>query len=507
MSQITRRDFLSAAIRGLGPLWVGHQLLGATRGAQAFAPATLQPPPKRPNVLFLVVDDLRPELGCYGSPLARTPHIDQLAAEGVIFQRAYCQQAICGPSRISVLSGYRPDTLGIYTNQDLLRDIMPDALTLPQHLRRNGYSTVSISKVYHDGDDDPEAWTQQIRPGGAWSLYPQFVMEAPDVADDVYRDGQIAEAAIQQIRKRRDETWFLAVGFNRPHTPLAAPKRYWDLYDPDEIALPHGAPPVGAAPYALAEDGALRGYEDIPDEGPFDDNLVRRLIHGYHACTSFVDEQIGRILQALDKFGLREQTIVVLWGDNGIKLGEFGYWNKHSVFELDAKTPLIISAPGFAHGKSCYANVELLDLYPTLAALCRLDIPAHCEGKSLVPLLEQPLGQERGTAYSQYPRLAEHVMGYSVRTGRWRYNEWRNMASGEVLERELYDHKDGPLPSANLADAPENGALVRALSGSLVHGFPKTAEYATFLPASGGSPLQRLHLPVIGQSTYMGGNP
>jgi iduronate 2-sulfatase len=438
---------------------------------------------RRPNVLFILVDDLRPELGCYGHPIVQSPHIDSLADEGVIFERAYCQQAICNPSRSSLLSGVRPDTSGIYENQTLLRDVLPDIVTLPQHFRQNGYRTVGLSKVFHHAREDPEAWTSDIRPGGAWSLWDRQYTEWPDVEDNVYRDGQTTEAALRHIRTDSEEPWFVAVGYIRPHSPLAAPLRYWQQYDRSALEPPNQAKPAAVPDCAWQREKNIYQYLDTPDEAPLDDETACRVRHGYYACVSFIDQQIGHLLAELERTGQRENTVVILVGDNGIKLGEYGSWAKHTLFEYDTRVPLIISAPGLQHNRRNFGIVELLDLYPTLTDLCGLDTPDTCEGRSLVPLLKDPSQYWPHAAFSQQPRKEYNVMGYSVRADRWRYNEWFDLDSGERVARELYDHAEGPHAYANLADKAEWAPVVSILSAVLQSGDASDILPKIYLPS------------------------
>ena len=449
--------------------------------------------PRRPNVLFIAVDDLRPELGCYGHPTIQSPHIDRLAREGMRFTRAYCQQAVCAPSRASLLSGCRPDTTGIYDLDTPLRTVMPDLVTLPQLFRRNGYTTIWLGKIYHHPDDDPLGWTEHPRPGGAAYWLPAnqewirtrreegaakglkgqrlyhysraTASECADVADADYRDGAMTDAALDILREERPEPWFLAVGFHKPHLPFNSPKRYWDIYDRAVIPLPDPTEPEGAPPLAFTSWGELRTYTDIPAQGDLDEAKTRELIHGYYACVSYIDAQIGRLLDELDRLNLQDRTIVILWGDHGWKLGEYADWCKHTNFEYDTHVPLLLRGPGIPAGGRCDALVEYVDIYPTLAELCGLSVPEHCEGASFRPLLADPRRPWKSAAFSQYPRGP--VMGVSLRTLRWRYTEWTDHATGDVAARELYDHAAGPRAVRNLAGDPEHADLVGRLSDRL----------------------------------------
>ncbi len=454
----------------------------------------------RLNVLFVVYDDLRPELGCYGVDWIRTPVIDGLAAGGVLFDRAYCQQAICAPSRASVLTGCRPDTTTIYDLQTPVRQAMPEVLTLPEHFKKHGYQTSSVGKVYHHGRDDPQGWSgEPIKPVGDWlgrgyltdeaieaiaecnrrmeavgssrrGLGP--ATECADVADDAYQDGRSALAAINELRrlKRSGGPFFLALGFLKPHLPFAAPKRYWEYYDAKNVPLAvNPFAPEGVTEYSLTNWGELRGYFGIPDDGEMPDELARRLVHGYAACTSYADAQLGLVLAELERLGLAGNTVVMLWGDHGWKLGEHGSWCKHTNFEIDARAPLIVRAPQVADpGSRSRALVEFVDMYPTLCELCGLAVPDHCEGTSLVPLLPEPNRAWKSAAFSQYPRRG--AMGYAMRTDRYRYVEWQDRESGRIRARELYDHGTDPQENSNAAGDPANVALIEELSSRLASG-------------------------------------
>jgi iduronate 2-sulfatase len=489
MPHLSRRTFLQGTLRTAA---------GSLAAAALAARASGAPAARKPNVLFIAVDDLRPELGCYGHPHVKSPHIDRLAASGTRFTHTYCQQAICAPSRASLLTGLRPDSTGIYDLRHPVKDTLPHVRTLPQHFRKNGYHTVSLGKIYHHGHDDPTGWSE--RPGVHQPLYADRETnlrrwkrleeakkkgltgwrrynyaagpstECLDVPDNAYGDGAITDAAVRILRERRDGPFFLAVGYWKPHLPFTAPKRYWDLYDPSAIALPDADEPDAAPALAFTNWGELRAYSDIPKKGDLDEAKTRQLIHGYRACVSFVDRQIGRLLDALDDLGLADDTVVILWGDHGWKLGEYGDWCKHTNFELDTHVPMLLRAPGAKAGRVCPALTEYVDIYPTLAEACGLPVPAHCEGTSMVPLLADPDRPWKVAAFSQYPR-GGNIMGYSLRSGKWRYTEWRHRKSDKVLERELYDHSDGPVAEANLVDKPAHADVVERLARIMKDGW------------------------------------
>ena len=448
---------------------------------------------KKPNVLFIAIDDLRVELGCYGADHIVSPNIDKLAATGVRFDRAYCQQAICGPSRASVMTGLRPDSIQVHGNHTHFRKIAPDIITLPQHFKNNGYRSQSMGKIYHgvfppgssitvaDTFGDEPSWSvPTFRPGpryyyteegiaaaketfekvykgkGDWTKKLVFgpATEAPDVDDSVLYDGQVADRAVRTLKElgeKRDQPFFLAVGFIKPHSPYIAPKKYWDLYDPDEIALaPEQTFPEGAPRLAGHGSGELRRYTDQQKQGAIPEADQRKVRHAYYACISYIDAQVGKVLDELEQQELADDTIVVLWSDHGYHLGEKGLWGKTTNYELDARVPLIVRAPGKAgNGQASGALVELVDLYPSLADLAGLPVDASLEGRSFAPLLEEPDARWDRAAFTQFSRGKRR--GYSIATQDCRYVEWYEIATAKLLERELYDHRDDPGERNNLA--------------------------------------------------------
>ncbi|MDT8389539.1 MAG: sulfatase [Lentisphaeria bacterium] len=450
---------------------------------------------QRPNVLFIAVDDLRPQLGCYGHEQIKSPNIDRLAGGGLLFERAYCQQAICMASRASLLSGYRPDKGRIYKNGALFTHV-PDALSLNQHFMNNGYEAVAMGKIYHHESDYENGWSRPwFKPKGEWEgrgyldeeskrivrEYPEThpnekrkgmgpAFEAPDVPDNAYADGMTAEHAIQELNRLKGKPFFMAVGFAKPHLPFNAPKKYWDVYSEDDIKLTDNPlAPAGALGEALTNWGELRGYVGMPKKGPMPEELARQLIHGYYACVSYTDAMIGKVLDELDRLGLADNTIVVLWGDHGWKLGDYGMWCKHTTFEIDTHAPLIIRASGMAaEGRKTASLVEFVDIYPTLAELCGLDLPEHLQGASMAPLLTNPEQPWKSAAFSQWP--SRGLMGYSIRSGNWRYTEWIDIKTGDIKDRELYDHSNGPLAARNQANDPALTETVSELSRLLDKG-------------------------------------
>jgi iduronate 2-sulfatase len=449
------------------------------------------------NVLFIATDDLRPDLGCYGDALARTPHIDRLAARGTVFDAAYCQQAVCNPSRASLLTGRRPDTLRIWDLPTHFRTRHPQIVTLPQHFRRHGYHAEDVGKIFHNWrqsiEGDPESWSVPAemhygnhggdRPQVQGALPPDLAAsprcEMRDVPDEAYLDGRIATRAVAALRAAAgsDTPFFLAVGFWKPHAPFNAPKRYWDLHDPKAIPEPRHPEWPRDAPRIAWHDS-----QEILREarGELTPQQARTIRHGYLAAVSYLDAQVGRVLDELERLGLAERTIVVLWSDHGYHLGEQSLWAKTSNFELDARVPLVIAAPSTGTaGRRVATPVELLDLYPTLVELAGLPVPEGLEGRSLVPLLLDPDAPFKPAALTQHPRPAyidrapggvPTAMGYSVRSRTHRYTEWRDWKTGETTARELYDHRTDPDESVNLADHAAERDIV-ARHAALLEGF------------------------------------
>ena len=520
-----------------------------------------------PNVLFITVDDLRPELGCYGKSHVVSPNIDRLAAGGTVFTRAYCQQAICNASRASFLTGLRPDSTGVYDLVTHFRKKVPDVVTLPQVFKEQGYHTQAFGKIYHPafpgygiGSDlgDPQSWSEPIWlpgpryyysplgerlarevyeqamtstvPGGPhwvtevkarqatrqaaggagrneddWKSVNVRVLatEAPEVPDGTLYDGEVTDRAIAALRRQKQrqdsagagtkQPFFLAVGFLKPHLPFIAPRKYWDLYDPAKLDVaanpdtPRDVPPVAMA---VAMDELRDTYPkdvlvpapgktglaaeqpyDLPQKAPLSREQAVQLRRGYYACVSYVDAQVGRIVAELERLDLAKDTIIVLVGDHGFSLGEHGLWGKLTNFEDSTRSPLIIAAPGRAAGGGrTPALVELVDVYPTLCDLAGLPKPDRLEGTSLVPLLKDPGSEWKTAAFSQYPRKG--LMGYSMRTDRYRYTVWQSTDDARVnAGTELYDHTIDPSETMNLARLPQNAALVAALDAQLKRGW------------------------------------
>lgn len=471
--------------------------------AAALSAAT---PPR--NVFFIAVDDLRPDLGVYGDKAIHSPNIDALARDGTLFTRAYCQVAVCNPSRASVLSGCRPDTTRIYDQSEYLRPKMPGVLTLPQHFKQHGYHTASVGKIFHHSDrepgDDPQSWSEPSwyrgESYGHWfsadsrafvdslkrlppNKRPRFfrgpAYEAAEEPDASYGDHQTATRAIETLQRLKDRPFFLGVGFIKPHLPFTCPQKYWDLYPADSIKLPEGYEGRFEVPadarHTMTE---LRTYGRIPPSGNPTQEQALAMIRGYRACISFMDAQVGRVLAELDRLGLRENTIVVLWGDHGYHLGENGLWTKMTNYESGTRVPLIVRAPGRPAGQSCAGLVELVDLYPTLTELCGLPLPSHLEGSSFAPLLSAPNLPWKKAAFSQYARNFNGQrdagktppMGYSIRTATHRYTEWLD-PQRKLVGVELYDQSADPINLHNLARAPEYRALAAELAKQLTAGW------------------------------------
>ncbi len=457
--------------------------------------ATLLPPlhadAKKPNVLFIAVDDMNNDLGCYGVPLVKSPNIDRLAKEGVTFERAYCQFPLCSPSRSSVMTGLRPDTIRVFDLKYHFRQDMPEAVTLSQLFKNNGYYAARVGKIFHYGNpgqigtsglDDPYSWEEFHNPAGrdhtaleqdVINYTPKRGLGAgmafysdPSGKNEDHTDGKVASKAIELLEKHKDVPFFLAVGFYKPHCPWIAPRQYFDKYSQDQIRLPD----IPKDTIATVPAPALTSTNPWPYLGLTPDQ-ARECKLAYYAAISFVDAEIGRVLDALDRLGLRENTIVVFWSDHGYLLGEHGLWFKQSCFEESARVPLIIASPGLkGAGRNCLRTVELVDLYPTIADLAGLKPPENLEGTSLRPLLENPDAVWNSPAFTQVQRAG--FPGHSVRTERWRYTEWDSGAKGS----ELYDHTTDPQESHNIAGDPDYAATVAEMKALLKRMHPVTVQ-------------------------------
>lgn len=434
-----------------------------------------------PNVLFISADDLNHDLGCYGHPLVQTPNLDRLARESTVFERAYCQYPQCSQSRSSMLTGLRPDTIRIYDLQTHFRDTMPNVVTLPQLFRQHNYFVARAGKIYHygnpgdigtDGLDDKQSWDLVINPAGRDKAEEHLITNATshrglgssiswlaaEGTDEEQTDGLVATAVISLMEQHRDRPFFLAAGFYRPHSPYVAPKEYFDLYPLDQISMPDVSREdvAGIPPIALSSTRPWPWFGVTREE-------ARKGKQAYYATVSFVDAQVGRLLDALDRLGLTDNTIVVFWSDHGYFLGEKGLWKKRSNFERSARAPFLLRAPGVTSPGRCKRPVEFLDIYPTLADLCGLAAPAELEGVSLRPLLTNPQAEWDRAAFTQV-HFNRNTRGYSIRTQRWRYTEWGSEGSEGI---ELYDHENDPEETNNLAKSTEHAPVITHMQNKL----------------------------------------
>lgn len=505
---------------------------------------------KKPNILFIGIDDLRPELGCYGSDIAISPNLDRLASEGLLFNKAYCQQAICGPSRASLLTGIRPETSGVFHNYIKFREANPDVVTLPQLFKNNGYETVYAGKIFHHGDlDDEKSWSrlpaldsmtskgikkpvgfaleannkeraatmkamvEQYGDVAKLGLASGMAYESAEVPDNTYSDGyntELAIATMKEMLAKKDKPFFLGLGFHKPHLNWVSPKKYWDLYDRKNIKITdQDTMPLYGAQMGLHPSIELRVRSGIPKKGPIDHELAITLKHAYLACVSYVDAQIGKMITALEEAGVRDNTIIIVWSDHGWHLGDMGIWGKATNYEIATRVPMMIWTPDMpkgSQGKTTDALVELVDMYPTLAELARLEIPTQVEGTSFKPLLKNPNAEWKTAAFSQFPSPAlrewgafpirpamretyfgplleevearivkqqgdkwnrdlfeNNLMGYAMRTQDYRLIVWKDRTKPELAPVfvELYDHKTDASETKNIAD--NNPELVQQL--------------------------------------------
>ncbi len=482
----------------------------------------------KPNVLFIAVDDLKPLLNCYGESQMITPNIDRLAKMGTVFMNNYCQQAVCAPTRASLLTGQRPDYTRIWDLKTQLRDMVPNVVTLPQYFKENGYTTATIGKMFDqrsvDKGMDVPSWTI---PAVSYGKFPgnyaagfdkpvngyqlpetkakvakieadaksrgltgtelaEFLannkgpaVESADVPDDAYMDGVVAKNAIEMLGKfaKDQKPFFYAVGFVKPHLPFISPKKYWDLYDRSKIKISGVQQmPVGAPDYAAQNSGELYNAYMQSNFERYDANakpqsevIQRELIHGYYAAVSYMDAQVGKLLDELKKQGLDKNTIVVLWGDHGWHLGDHGLWCKHDNYEQATKAPLIIASPAFKGNQKAQGLSEFVDIFPTLTEMAGLKTPTDLAGKSLVPVLKNPQIELKSFTQSQYPRKGDKMMGYTIRTKRYRYVAWyeqnyRNtiiLSTAKPIAVELYDYQKDALETENLASKTDYKSVLK----------------------------------------------
>jgi iduronate 2-sulfatase len=454
---------------------------------------------EKPNILLVCIDDLRPELNCYGVGQIVSPHIDALADESVVFTRAYTQQAVCAPSRNTLMTGLRPDGLGIYDLSTFFRDKAPDVVTLSQYFMQNGYQAEGMGKIYHTGHgnrNDTLSWTvphwspnqminqrEPVNSGDTMALHTCFpTIDGKTLPwldsklpEDLHNDAMVTKHALERMEVLKGKPFFLAVGMIKPHLPFVAPSKYWDLYDPAEIVIPSTDKPDDYPSYAFTNWGELRKYNGIPAEGLLTEADSRNMIHGYYACVSFIDAQVGRLTSKLKELDLYENTIIILWGDHGWKLGEYGDWCKHTNYELDTRIPVIVKMPqnNGQKGWKSDAIIETVDIYPTLCDLAGLEMPDHLQGSSFKKVLESKSAEWDEVAFSQYPRSSRihgqpaELMGYSMRTPQYRITRWIDRDTGETMETEIYDHRGADLEMINLAAREEHRDLLQRLNKEL----------------------------------------
>jgi len=473
--RLSRRDFLS--VLGAGAL--GAALPSLVNGDSP-------QPSGKPNILFIAVDDLRPQLGCYGHKKPLTPHIDRLAARGTVFKRAFCNVPVCGPSRVSVLTGIRPRP-----SQWRCSDLTVDYTTLPAYFKEHGYHAQSNGKVLHHLNDRSEDWSEptwrsiEIYHGKTdWANYNAYGIwqdessakavnpkslrgpycEAADVPDNAYQDGKVAEKTIADLRrlKTMNKPFFLACGFWRPHLPFNAPKKYWDLYQREDVEMATNRFRPENLPSPCRTSGEIDRYA-LTNERKQTEEFHKEARHAYYACVSYIDAQVGRVLAALDDLGLAENTIIVLWGDHGWNLGEHDFWGKHNTLHNSLHAPLVVCAPGTRQASSTDRLVEFVDIFPSLCELAGLPIPGHAEGRSFVPLLTDPGKQWKEAVFSHWTGCE------AVKTDRYLYTEWKK--DGKVTHRMLFDHETDPLENVNIAERPEAQEIVATHSRLIQSGW------------------------------------
>lgn len=471
-----RRMFLSAI--GLGLLGTALPTAGADNQALS----------KKPNILFIAVDDLRPQLGCYGHNETLSPNIDKLASQGTIFERAYCNVPVCGPSRVSVLTGIRT-TSSQWKSSSLKQEFS----SLPSYFRKHGYYALSNGKVFHHMNDRKDDWSEppwrsvEIYHGkGDWAGYNNYGVwqderssenishkkrgpycEAADVPDNAYQDGKVAEKTIADLKRmaKFNRPFFLACGFWRPHLPFNAPKKYWDMYKREDVALASNRFKPKDLPNPCRTSGEIDGYA-LTGQRKRSEAFHQEARHAYYACVSYVDAQIGKMINELDTLGLAENTIIVLWGDHGWNLGEHNFWGKHNTLNNSLHSPLIVCAPGTKRKNRTNRLVEFVDIYPSLCELAGLPIPEHVQGKSFMPLMNNPEQEWKSAVFCKWSGCD------AVKTDRYLYTEWSK--GNKVSHRMLFDHKTDPLENINIAGTPQAKDTVDRLSRILQAGWKNT---------------------------------
>ncbi len=438
---------------------------------------------QKANILFIAVDDLKPLLGSYGNSQVISPNIDGLASQSTLFSKAYAQYPVCGPSRMSLMTGQHPETNGIMNLKDKIRDVNPDVLTLPQHFKNHGYQTAAVGKIFDPRNvesresDDPQSWTIAYKkPVSNINEKDKRAVKSVDAEETLFVDGNInqrGKALLKQMAKD-EKPFFLAVGYKKPHLPFVAPKKYFDLYDREKLSLAshQQAPTNSNIDYLFHKNNELRGYKPTPKAGgkivPYPKGAIseqhqKELLHGYYASVSFIDSLVGDLLAELEATGQADNTIVVLWGDHGFHLGDHGLWGKHTTMEQANHVPLIIKLPG-SNSRQFHQPVELLDIFPTLTEAAGLTMPKNLQGNSLVSIVKGAPDSNSRVAISQYKRKGAY--GYSMRTDQYRYTEWLT-ANGKVVYRDLYDLDNDPLETKNIIEAKQHVELVKQLHSML----------------------------------------
>lgn len=536
MKQHPRRILIVLGFVALMPMWIGSSLIAQTSNilvaAGEIATQAGSDDSQRPNVLFISIDDLRPELGCYGNDEIKTPNFDEFSKSATTFMRAYCQAAVCAPSRASVMTGLRPDSNRVWDLRGKFRVNLPNVVTIPQHFHKHGYHTVSMGKIFHNhmpdriSFDEPDLRPQKYMTPEMIDREPESfyhdealneelaevrkrrlaknpnayadgwaygrATESFDGPDNQFYDGAQTELAIETMRrlKEKDQPFFLALGYYRPHLPFVAPKKYWDMYDSDKLSMASNPYlPKDSPVMAMNSAYEMKGCYDFehvkhPSVASLTEQEARLLKHGYYASVSFVDACLGKLMKGLAELGLDKNTIVVVWGDHGWKLGEHGSWCKQTNYNIDTRVPLLIRVPGAAgQGSKCNGLVELVDLYPTLCDVAEIPIPDDMEGTSLKPLLSDSKQDWKSAAFSQFhraPRITPdggRYMGFSMVTTRYHYVQWRNwdhvkgVAEKEIVAQELYDLEFDPQENTNIANLENHKQLIEELSGQLSRGW------------------------------------